>query len=68
MAVCFLKVKLLAYMINLTFEKLLNLFSKQLHNFTFPSEKSKGSHWSKFSPTLVIVFLLVVVIQVGMKQ
>ena len=42
MAVCFLKVKLLAYMINLTFEKWLNLFSKAAAQLYIPIRKIEG--------------------------
>lgn len=55
----YLGVELLGHMVTLTFEKLLDYFSKQLHHFIFPLVMCKGS---KSSPALVIVFLIIAVL------
>ena len=43
-------------------EKLPNCFPQQLHHFAFPTAMRKGSNFSTFLPTLVIIFLITAIL------
>ena len=55
----FLDHKVSVYLI---FEELQNCFPQQLHYFTFRPAVAEGSRFSTFSPTLIIVYLILAIL------